>query len=87
MPCDLTGLFRLHELAMKFGDGLKPDLLRVMTHPMDAYAHRVIPFHPPMASSGPAHQYVGDEALAQAGITRLSTAARRAGQNKDGTHG
>ncbi|WP_299747846.1 hypothetical protein [uncultured Tateyamaria sp.] len=43
MSRDLPGILRLLDFAAKFADGVKPDLLRMRTQPMDAYCHRVLP--------------------------------------------
>lgn len=47
MSRELPGILQLLEFAAKFADGVNPDLLRVRTHPMDAYCYRIVPRHGP----------------------------------------
>ncbi|MEM6890312.1 MAG: hypothetical protein AAF636_19580 [Pseudomonadota bacterium] len=86
MDSNFQMLLRLHKVAQQFGDGLKPELARLLTPAWDAYGHRVVPLDPNVVSSGPVHQAASAEDLDSAGIPQLDN-YRDKQSAKDGTDG
>ena len=69
---EITGMLALHNLAAKFGDGLKPEFLAKLTKDDDSALNGVSRLNAPIASAGPAHQIATPEQLRDGGIPVLS---------------
>lgn len=71
MSGDLRHLLSLHDLAARFGSGLKPELEAVLRAQVDPPSSAAIPLPVRTHSVGPAHQTATEEQLSAEGITVL----------------
>ena len=71
MADDISRLLAMHDQASAFGDGLKPELLRLLRHTASQSAMGAIPLRMRAKSAGPAEQRATEEQLSSAGIAIL----------------
>ena len=83
---ELARLLRLHDLAQRFGSGLKPELHRLMTQNRPPETDVIHHLDAPLKSSGPSHQNFIDRDLVDEGVTILAS-ERASRRLKDGTNG
>ncbi|MEM6677817.1 MAG: hypothetical protein AAF675_08095 [Pseudomonadota bacterium] len=77
MADQLHHLLSLHALAAPYGDGLKPELLALLTERERLAARGAVPLPTRQVSAGPAQQHATDEELAAAGVPRIGRRLER----------
>ena len=73
MANDVTWMLAMNETARAFGDGLKPELEKLLLRQVRQAAHGAVPIDAVDVSAGPKHQFATPEQLTAAGIPTLST--------------
>lgn len=77
MADDFSWLLKMNELASRHGDGLKPELAKMLGARAEAQLQGAVPLPVRAASSGPAHQFATKEELDRAGIPVLRRTEQR----------
>lgn len=74
MNKDIFPFFALHQLASRFGDGLHPELARLLERDAALAAMGVVRLAPAGQRAAPVHQHATAEELRAAGVAVLPTA-------------
>jgi len=86
MDQEFQRLLNMHDMAARFGDGLKPELHELLIGRRQIESETVRLLDAPLASSGPAHHDLSPSKLDELGIPVLDR-TRATQQAKDGTDG
>ncbi|MEM8693358.1 MAG: hypothetical protein AAGG57_15915 [Pseudomonadota bacterium] len=84
MTQDLTWLLTLDRFAKRFGDGLKPELEKLLREREEQVQMGAIPIPVVEVSSGPKHQFATPQQLKESGIPVLRAIQKPSEEPRDG---